>query len=250
MKKVLLSCLMLLAFGSESEARVFNINKETFAAYFSVGGGSSLLGATPFDNESGSGVTFDKKVQYNYQGEFGFLYSRPRASLRFGIEFLKPQSVETTANDGTDDLYTNTVDILGFVPKLTLELNLHRGQTYRSFFSAGVGLADITMKNSYEMTTAGQTAYPGIYSHSIEAKGSATTLTAALGYEGLLSDTTTILFETGYRQLKVDNLKYSKAADTFTGSKTAGDPVVDSSGDRRNLDLGGFFVNIGFRFFL
>ncbi|MNJ99744.1 hypothetical protein D3C87_175250 [compost metagenome] len=242
--------LVLIGGFSFAEARVFNINKETFAGYFSIGGGSSLLGSSAFDKESGSGISFSAKPEYNYQGEFGFVYARPHASLRFGIEILKPQSISTTAKNSTDDLYTNQSDILGFAPKLTFDVNLHSAQTYRSFVAVGVGLANITLKNAYKLTAAGQTAFPGVSDHSIEAKGSATSLTGSLGYEGLLTDTTTLLFEMGYRQLSINNLKYTKSATTFTGAKDSGDAVLDSDGAQRELNLGGFFVSLGFRFYL
>ncbi|WII72850.1 hypothetical protein QJS83_03070 [Bdellovibrio sp. 22V] len=242
---------LLLLVTSTAQARVFNINKETFAAYFLATGGGSALGDSAVKGESGATIGFSEEVKYNYSGEFGFLYSRPQASLRFGFEILKPQTMNnSTANNGTDDLYTASSDLLGYAPKLTLEVNLQRTNTYRSFVSLTGGYANVTMKNDYTLTAAGQTAFPGVSDHAVEAKGSGTLLGASLGYEGIMTDTTTVLVEFGYRQLKVDNLEYTKSVTTFSGAKNSGDPVLTSSGSKRELDFSGAFISIGFRFYL
>lgn len=241
---------LLILFSSSAQARVFNINKETSAAYFLVSAGGSQVGTAAVDGESGTNVSFSGGSNYNYSGEFGFLYSRPLASLRFGFEIFKPMALESTANNGTSDLYSVKGDILGYIPKLSLEVNVHGTPTYRSFVAVTVGSANITMKNNYVLTAAGQAAFPGVADHEAESKGSGTLLSASLGYEGILSDTTTVVVEFGYRQLKIDNLKYSKDVTTFSGSKTSGDALLDSSGNQRELDFSGGFIALGFRFFM
>lgn len=241
---------LLLLLSTSAQARVFNINKETSAAYFLVTGGSSMIGTSAVDGEGNSGISFSGGVNYNYSGEFGFLYSRPNASMRFGLEILKPAVLESNAKDsGGSAVYSAKSDIFGYAPKITLEVNLHGTNTYRSFVAATAGYANVTMKNDYTMA-AGQTVYPGLADHSAESKGSGTLLSASLGYEGILTDTTTIMVEFGYRQLKIDNLKYSKDVTTFSGSKTSGDSVLTSSGKQRELDFSGGFISIGFRFYL
>ncbi|WP_295905579.1 hypothetical protein [uncultured Bdellovibrio sp.] len=241
---------LLILFSSSAQARVFDINKETFAAYFAVSGGGSQIGTSAVDGESGSGISFSGGSKYNYTGEFGFLYSRRFASLRFGFEILKPSALESTASNGTSDLYSAKSDILGYVPKLTLEVNVHGTNDNRSFISLTAGSASVTMKNDYVLTAAGQAAYAGVADHSVEAKGSGTLLGASLGYEGIMTDTTTVVVEFGYRQLKIDNLKYSKDVTTFSGAKTSGDSVLTSSGNQRDLDFSGGFISIGFRFYM
>lgn len=242
--------LSLIFFSAAAEARVFNINSETSAAYFMASGGSSQIGTAALDGESGASVAFSGGSKFNYSGEFGFLYSRPLASLRFGFEIFKPAAVNSGATSGGTDLYQAESDILAYAPKLTLEVNVHGTNTYRSFVSITVGSASMTLKNDYVLTTAGQTAYPGVSNHSIEAKGSGTLLAASLGYEGLLSDTTTILVEFGYRQLKIDNLKYTKDVTTFSGAKTSGDSLLNASGSAREVNFSGGFIGVGFRFYL
>lgn len=241
---------LLLVLSIQAEARVFNINNEAFAAYFLATGGGSLLGTTSVDGESGTNVNFSGGTSYNYTGEFGFLYSTPYLGFRFGFELIKPFALSATANDGTSDLYSVTGSIVGYAPKFTVDVNLHRANRSRSFVTATIGNASVTMKNEYVLTAAGQTAFPGVVDHTAESKGSGTLLEASLGYEGLLADTTTMIVEFGYRQLKIENLNYTKDVTTFTGAQTSGSPVLNSSGTQRTLDLSGGFISIGFRFYM
>lgn len=241
---------LLLVVGVSAEARVFNVNNEAFAAYFLMTGGGSVLGTTAVDGESGTNVTFSGGTNYNYTGEFGFLYSTPYLGFRFGFEVIKPFALDSTANDGTSDLYSVTSALVGYAPKLTVDVNIHRANTSRSFLTATIGNASLTMKNEYTLTAAGQSAFPGVANHTTESKGDGILYAASLGYEGLLADTTTILVEFGYRQVKINNLNYTKDVTTFTGAQTSGSPVLNSSGTQRQLDLSGGFISLGFRFYM
>ncbi|UOF01064.1 hypothetical protein [Bdellovibrio reynosensis] len=242
--------LLLIFLSPLAQARVFNINKENFAAYFLGTTGASNIGTSAVDDESSQTVTFDDETNYNFTGEFGLVYSRPWLSLRFGFEILRPWVLETKANNGTDDLYTAKVDLLGYIPKVTAEINLQGTNTYRSFLSVSAGTANLTMKNDYTLTAAGSAAYAGVTDHSVEAKGTAPLLAASLGYEGFMTDTTTILVEFGYRQLNFDNMKYSKDVATFSGAKTSGSEVLKVDGEKREFDFTGGFISIGFRFYM
>lgn len=245
----LFALAITLLIATSAQARVFNLGGESFAGYFSVGGGSSI-GTSAVDNESGPGISFSKKSEYAYSGEFGVLYTASRLGFRVGIEILKPQLAEGNASDGSGDLYSYSSEVMAYAPKLGLEINLDQTSQSRSFISIAGSFVDVTMKNDYVLTAAGQTAYTGVYSHATESKGSATSLSASLGYEGVFTDTTTLVFEMGYRQLNVNNFKYSKSVTTFSGAKNSGDAVVDSDGKARALNMGGFFLALGFRFYL
>lgn len=240
-----------LLISSSASARVFNINKETFAAYFNMTAGGSMIGTSALNGEAAANITYSGDVNYNYTGEFGFVYSRPAANLKFGFEILKPLNLAGSSASNGSELYTADSEILGYVPKLSAEINLQATNIYRSFLSLTAGAANITLKNAYDLTAAGQAAYPSVAAqHDIEAKGAATLLSAGLGYEGLLSDTTTIVAEFGYRSLKFDSLTYAKSTTTFSGSHNSGDQVLKTSGDKRSLDLSGAYISIGFRFYL
>lgn len=240
---------MALMVSSVAEARVFDISKDSVAPYFLLTGGSSAVGKSAYENEA-SGVNVSGGMNYNYSGEFGFMYSRKFANLRFGLEIIKPQKLDTISgkNSGGTELYTETSDVLAYAPKVSVDINLHGTNTFRSFVSASVGYGSMTLKNSYSFTAAGTAAYPGVDS-AIEAKGTATLLAASLGYEGILSDTTTYVFEFGYRSLKFDSLQYSKAFTTMTGAVASGDSVKNGTANR-SIDLSGGFLSLGFRFYL
>lgn len=243
--------LAVLLISASSSAGVFNINKETFAAYFNMTAGGSAIGTSALDGEAASNITYSGDVNYNYTGEFGFVYSRPAANLKFGFEILKPMNLSGSSATSGSELYTADSEILGYVPKLTAEINLHSDNISRSFFAASVGAANLTLKNTYNLTATGQAAYPGVAAqHEIEAKGSATLIAAGLGYEGLLSDSTTLTCEFGYRKLLFDNMTYAKDATTFSGSHSSGDDFAKASGGKRDIDLSGAYISIGFRFYL
>lgn len=232
---------------TRAEARVFNITSEKFASYFLVTGGPSTIKKNAFAGEAAMTDTYDGSVTYNYTGEFGFLYSTPAVSFRFGFEVFKPSLLSnvTATNAGATDMYSIKSNITGYAPKIGLELNLQSSPTYRAFLSAYAGSGNVSYKNDYTILN-----YPGVSDHSVEAKGSGMLYGGSLGVESHMTDTTTYIFEFGYRQMKIDNLKYSKDVSTFSGAKTAGDPVVDANGDKRILDFTGGYVTIGFRFYM
>lgn len=247
MFKVLLPLLMLISVSAQ--ARVFDINKEGFAGYIGFTGGPSAVGKSAFEDEAGSSVTYTNEVKYNYSGEFGFLYSRPAASMRFGFEILKPQSLNNLVGHGSGgDLYSESSDLMGYIPKLTLEVNLRRDQDSRSFVTGSIGYATVTLKNSYTLTAAGNAAYPGM-DQNMEAKGTGILWSASIGHELLMTDTTTFLFELGYRRLTVNNLKYTRSGSYFGNSVNDGDDVL-KNGSSREIDLSGLYLGATFRFYL
>lgn len=245
--KFLLGILFIAVLSTRAEARVFNINSEKFASYFLVTGGPSQIKQNAFLNEVNTSTTYSSgEVAYNYTGEFGFLYSTPNVSLRFGFELYKPSALKAViANDGTNDTYSIASDITGYAPKLGIELNLHKTNVYRSFIHGYFGTGSVTLKNDYTILN-----FAGVSDHSVDAKGSGTLYGGALGVESHMTDTTTYIFEMGYRQLKFENMKYSKDVSTFSGGKNTGDPMTDSSGKARTLDFTGGYISLGFRFYM
>lgn len=239
MQQFLLALFILLVSGP-AQARVFDINQEKFASYFLATGGPSAVKQAAFINEVNAAYTYDKEVGNNYTGEFGFLYSTPHASLRFGFEIFKPFALtEVVAQNAGVDVYTLKSDITGYAPKLGLELNLYKSKYYRAFLLGYVGSASVSYKNEY--TT-----------HTEEAKSSATLSGGSLGFEGLLTDTTTFILEGGYRSLNFLELNYANNVTTgIDGAAHAiGDPVLDINGDKRSLNFSGMYLSVGFRFYL
>jgi len=232
---------------TQAEARVFNMTNEKFASYFLLTGGTSLIEKNAFAGEAAMTDTYSAAVAYNYTGEFGFLYATPSVSLRFGFEVFKPSTLSEVivTNASAVDTYTLNSSITGYAPKLGLEINLQRTPTYRAFISAYAGQGSVSYKNDYTILN-----YGGVSDHSVDAKGSGTLYGGTLGVESHMTDTTTYMFEFGYRQMKVENLKYSKDVTTFSGAKVAGDDVVDAGGTKRVLDFTGGYISLGFRFYM
>lgn len=247
MKLKYLGCFFFVGFlTARAEARVFNISNEKLAGYFLVTGGPSAIQQNAFLNEDNTSNTYSGRVAYNYTGEFGFLYSTPRLSLRFGFEVFKPSVLkEVLANNGTTDIYSLKSDVTAYAPKLGLEVSLQQTSTYRAFLQAYVGTGSISYKNDYTILS-----YGGQVDHTVEAKGSAMLYGGSLGVESHFTDTTTYIFEFGYRQMKALNLKYSRDVTTFSGAQTAGTAVTDANGDPRALDFTGGYITLGFRFYL
>ncbi|UYL08793.1 hypothetical protein B9G69_017255 [Bdellovibrio sp. SKB1291214] len=245
----LLTSLVLLFSGGVAEARLFDINKESVAPYFTLMGGPSGVGKSGYENEA-SNITVSGDSKYVYGGEFGAVVSTRPMNLTFGIEFLKPNSVAgfSGVDTGGTQVYSGDSDILGYAPKVGIELNLHGDNESRSFVSASLGYVSVTLKNSYTLTAAGTAAYPGVAT-MIESKGTATEITAGLGYEGVLSEQTTYVFQFGYRQLRFDNLKYSHDYNTFNGAVSSGDTVKNGASNRE-LNLSGGYLSLGFRFYM
>lgn len=245
--KFLALALSVCMLTARAEARVFNMGSEKFASYFLITGGPSAIKKNAFAGEAAMTDTYSGEAAYNYTGEFGFLYATPAVSLRFGFEVFKPSALTgvTATNASATDIYTLNSSITGYAPKLGIEINLQKSATYRAFLAAYAGSGSISYKNDYTILS-----YGGVSDHSVEAKGSGVLYGGSLGVESHMTDTTTYLFEFGYRQMKFENLKYSKDVTTFSGAKTAGDDVVDANGDKRIFDFTGGYISLGFRFYM
>ena len=248
--KILLLILCLGILTSTAGARVFNINKESFAPYVVLGGAGSSISAKPFQSETSQDLSYSAGYSALYSGEFGFIYSKSFVNFRFGFEVLKPPDITIDARSSSIQLYSVDSEIMGYTPKIGLEFNLHGDNASRSFISFTYGFSTVTFKNEYSLSTAGQTAFPGIKGHTVETKGSTSPITVSVGYEGFLSDSTTLLAEFGYRMMKINNWTYTKDVTTFQGSFSPGDKWTDTNGSQRETDFSGAFINVGFRIYL
>ncbi|WP_413586461.1 hypothetical protein [Bdellovibrio sp. HCB274] len=242
-------CSILALITASAEAKVLDMSRDSMAPYFVLSGGPSSLSSNGYGNEA-TGISVSGESKYTYGGEFGFLLSRGIVNLSFGIGIIKPAPVQgfSGTDSGGVEMFTGDSEVMGFSPRITVEFNLQGDRVSRSFISLGAGYADVKLTNSYTMTAAGTAAYPGVAT-TIESKGSATELMAGLGYEGILSDSTTYVFQFGYRQLRLDQLKYTKDYTTFNGPVSSGGTVMNGASNRE-LNLSGGFLSLGFRFYL
>lgn len=238
---ILLFTLMPL---TKTEARVFDMNRETFASFFSGSYGPSVIANSANKDES-TATTFNDSVTTNTGGEFGFLYTSKFVGWRFGFEVLKPTAISPTASDGATDLYKVKSDLLVYIPKLGIDISLYGKGNTKYYFGGYAGTASITMTNTYSLVTA---APPG--DHIVIAKGSTNLMGGHLGLETLMADTTTFYLEVGYRVLKFSELKYSTDVTTFSGAFLTGDIVKDINSTNRTIDFTGYYGTVGFRFYL
>ncbi len=71
-----------------AHGRVYDINRESFAAYFRGNYSPSVIKKSAFENASGAGETFDAEAKDNFGGEFGFVYTS-RSFQHIGILSLE-----------------------------------------------------------------------------------------------------------------------------------------------------------------
>ena len=249
--QTLLASFLLVCMEQVAWGRVFRMNREPFAAYFGGSYGASLIGNTHFASTSGAGMVVDKSFGPNLGGEFGFLIATRELNLRLGVELIKP-SVLTTAT-GSDvngqKIYDFESAISAVIPKAGLELNLKTGPQWRLFVAFLAGTGAVSYKNSYSFID-GQTTFPGYLDFSDEGVGTANLFEAALGFETLMNDTTTVALCLGRRQMRVQSYKYKSDTNNFLGSHSSGDKVVDSDGKDIQSDFSGSTISLLFRFYI
>lgn len=244
---------LICLWHSPVEAKVFNISNEKFGSYLLFTGGPSAIGKDFFEGETSSNLTYSKGHTLNTGAEFGFLWASQFMNLRFGLEILKPANLTgVAAANATDTLYTISSNLTGYVPKVGAEFNLQSTGTNRSFLFATVGSGSITATNEYDLTAAGSAAFPGVVDHTLKMNGAAQQLAGGLGFEGHLSDSTTYLFELGYRQMVFSKLKAAETVTTFNGQVYGpGDIVKFADGTtQRSLDFTGYYISLGLRIYI
>lgn len=252
--KFVLGACWIWFFGLQAEARVFEIGQESFAAYLRGQYGLAQQKDEAFAPSSGANSKFSDEYKTNMSYEFGFVYATPKVSLRLGFEFLKPtdlKDMKGTDTGGGTEYFTVSNNISGFIPKIGVELNFKEWAQSRLFASGNYGMATVTVQNSYTMTAAGNTAYPTPGADfREEIKGEGSSLEGSVGFETLLSDTTTVVIDAGYRTLQVNSFKHNVDAKNFQGNVSKGDTAKNTDGSDRSLNLSGSFVGLMIRIWI
>jgi hypothetical protein len=249
--KYILSCFLLF-FTHSAFARVFDFKNERFASLFRTSTGPSTLLQKPFADGSGSGLTFDGTIKLNNTYGFGFVYATPVMNLILGLDAFKSEiknNISATDASGVK-MYRLASDLSGYIPKIGLEFNLKTWSDSKFYIVVSGGSAVMTLQNTYQFTTEGLAAYSGMADYKEEAKGTASLYENEIGYEKLLSDSTTMVFAAGYRQFNIQNFKHNLAVTTFNGAVVKGDELKNTDGTNRTLDLSGYFAAIAFRFYI
>lgn len=253
----LILVLTVSGFAIPSHARVFDLGRESVAAYFRGTGGLSHVGNEAFIHSSGNQSVMDAEVDYNFSGEIGLVVAlMEQLRAKMGLELLQTKSLETTATDINGmELFTLTSDVFVMNPTFTLEYAHYSSSGLRFFTYAGIGWANVTLENKYDMTALGSGIYGGVTDYTEKSGTERFSYHLGIGLETHFSDTSTFVFDVGYRLLSVDGLKYKSSESTINGATppvpvNKGDPVRNMDGTARTFDLGGFYIGLGFRFYL
>lgn len=234
-----------------AQARVFDFKSEHMATYFRGSYGPSQVGDGAFALSSGTTNTFDRKVQSNYSGEFGILFSLSRFNLRIGAELLSPREISDVVGTSAAGVEQFSLDtkILALIPHAALEFALLQSNTAKLLVGGGLGAASVSLDNTYKMTAAG-TASSGLSDFTESSKGLTYMGQIYGAVEFLLSDNVTTVLDVGYRYFYLKKLTYTRDGSSYAGTQVKDNEVVNMDGARRSLDLGGYFVGLGFRFYL
>ena len=251
MKRGLLAALLVLP--CLAKARVFSYKDNETGAYVRGTGGLLSLDQDPFGNSSGPGTTISQSTKYDYGGELGFMLGlTPNLHLRLAAEVIQANPV---AGDGTDasgaTLFTLNSSVFVFNPNVAFEYVYSTHGNMRFYGELGVGYANVTVVNTYKMTSAG-TAALGVSDFNETMETNVLSGEAGIGLETLFTDNVTFLADFGYRYLPVHSLKYKADVNNIVspGGVHKGDVVLNQDGSKRQFNLGGVFTGVAFRFYL
>ena len=237
--------LVFILFTSAcAQARVFDLAKQEFGSYLIFSGSQSNLKETPF-----AGLTVADDFSDSYKspvgGEFGLMYVDNKVGFRFGFEVIKPPPTEGYAKNGgvTKYYYKDNISVL--VPKIAMEINFISQPAYRFLGYGFFGQANLVESTDYSAVAIAPNT-----SHTVDAKGAANMSGGGLAFEFSAFDSTTLIFEVGYRQLKFPNLIYSKDVTSFSGAVTSGTSLKNADGSDHQIDMTGAYAALGFRIFL
>lgn len=249
MKKI---ALLVLLVSFQAEARVFSINDSSFGTYFKGSFGTSNLKSDAFADSSGASTTsFSEEADYNWGGEIGFFFPSKDYTVRLGLAIIAPTvaSDNSGSNASGTKLMSIDSDVYGFFPMAHFEYYTMRNNYGRVYISFGGGFGKVSMKNSYNLTGPGDTAYTTPNEFTERASQLAYIMELGVGYEMSFVQTVTVTFDLGYRYSNANNLKYDNTGSDFLGGHADGDSVVNDDGEKRSLDLGGVFTGLSFRFY-
>lgn len=241
-----------MGFGGLAEARVFQMGSEHFATYLRGQYQTAGQKDESFAPSGGTGATYDSSYTANMSYEFGFIYATPAVNFRFGFEVIKPTDLKDIkgSSSGGTTWYTLSDNISGYAPKIGLEISLKKWGNSRIYVNGDYGYATVNVQNSYTFTTAGTTQFPGMSDFREEVEGTGSLIESSLGYEFLLSDTTTLVLDAGYRALQIDSFTHKQAVKTFQGTVAKGDTAKNTDGSNRTLNLSGAFASLWLRFWI
>jgi hypothetical protein len=242
------SLLLLISFSTS--ARVTSLSERGLAFFVRGTLGQSWLHQEAFVHASEE-TSVVPTSNYTFTGEMGVLVTVGKSlQVRFGGEVGRPRSIINADgnNANGDKLYSLDSQVLMFIPQVSIEYIYYMMTSSRFLFTAGAGYAIVNLRNHYQMTTLGKYIFQtGEITET--ATGKAPTFYLGTGWEAEFVDQTTMMFELGYRHLKVNGLRNTRTGRTMaspTGVES-GDDLVNEDGTARKLDLSNVFVGVSFR---
>lgn len=251
MSKILSAILVLISISAK--ARVFDFKDESISVFFGGSAGYSDLYQGAFKNSSGSQTTsFSEGVTYNQSFELGASLKIRTVTFKFGAEILQTNSLTDVSGKNASGTELMKLDSKVFVfnPNMVVEVDLMQGPQSRSFIGLGIGLAEVDVDNTYELTTDGSTTYSPVTNYKDETGGSAISYSIHFGQEMHFTDNVTFLYNFGYRVMSFDSLEYDTAVTSFQGATTKGATAKFNDGTDRTLDMSSLFLGIAFRFYM
>lgn len=213
--------------------------------------GYSQLQDAAFADSSGPNTVIDGSVPWNYSGELGLaLGITDNVFLRFGAELLSAGNGDITGSSSAGaQWFKLDSKVFVFNPNIGVEYIYSATGNWRFFTALSVGMAQVTLENRYTMTTAGAAALVPSYNEKADATAYGGWVSS--GMEALFTDNVTFMLDFGYRYLPIKEMKHKGNATTIAqGAVVKGNILKNSDGSARELDLGGFFASLSFRFYI
>ncbi len=244
---------ILFSAGESADARVFSYKEATLAPFIRGSGGLSQLGQDAFANANSS-TAVEGDSPYQYGGELGLMMAvSTRLNLTLGAEVIQHSTYSSApgTNAAGTELYKLDSSVFIFNPNVGLEYIHGQSGSLRYSAKVSVGMANVTVVNGYKMTPAGETAL-GVESFDEKMQANVISSSLGLGLETLFTDNVTFFTDLGYRFLQVKGLQHKSNTQTLVSPEgvSAGDDAVNGDGSARKLNLSGFYLGVGFRFYL
>jgi hypothetical protein len=249
LQKITALLFLTLLSSSLAQAMVFDMGKERFGSYLRSTYSPWGYSQEPFAESSGNNMSFNNQFTNLLSYEFGFMANAGAITWRFGFELIQPpelSSVSGTNAAGTQ-LYNLDTQVSAYLPKIGAEINLKTWGQSRLWTYLEVGYATLTVQNTYSFTPAGTTQF-GIPNFREVVSSTQTSYAASLGFETLMSDSTTFSFEVGYRMLDFSSLNMSSAVTNFQGNMASGATALRNDNvTGRDLNMSGPFAAVNLR---
>lgn len=230
---------------------MFKFEKAVVGSYFKGNYGPSALGKGAY-GDSSDDIEFEDKPTHILGGEFGFILNAGFMGLTLGANVISPENMlgMKGKNSSGDTLARVDSTIIGVLPSVHLEFYPYLHDTYRMVISLGAATGNLTITNRYDLTSDGETAYPGVKDYTEEVMGNAVLFEGFVGFEFNLVDSVTLLADVGYRYFTLSEFKHQRSVTTVDGDVSKGDTAYESDGStKRKVNLNGAFVGVGLRFF-